>query len=795
MDLVAQLREGLFSNQLSPFSTHYYGRYDSQNSRLAMLIYPSHGREKGEKEIVPSDRWRTPYNTVSWVYSQDPAGAKKFQHTGSVLLWPSSMGLIGRRQGSQGRDRPGDGDVSLNVDLVGVKAALDPVVSYERDVGFYYKAFPDFEPRELEPLIAIDLFAKAITEEDTKVHRARWDELLANLMHTPLLEANNDSDESSELGASCSSVGDLLVQSTSTLSSVDLTSSDGSFESFAMPSTPRAKTSSNHNVEIKDVSPTGSVTGSLHISSLNASASLFIPPSSSKLNLNDEPTQFPSLSNIPVAHSKLPSLADFTFPTLNPPVSSSSSVRLKKDSEGFFTEDSNATAMPLLPPFLQDSSHRSGRTRKSRTREMVDRLRSELGPNEDVPHAAQKIRSTISPKYASYSPSPLLDDFPPSELITPRRSVSEDGSGEHRRSAFLSSASASASASNSRFSTPEAEDDDGWIDVAHSTPSSSSPKEKSKRTRELFLALTRRRTDSMSSEVLNDLMMSANNSTQEAVDFSGEEVTNTSMSLSSVSLPSTPPPPPAKSVNAFTSPTQARTGPVISIDGWIESPSVAQETSPKVLKEKLPKKDTHQRGKSIHNHHNPGQHNLSSPWPRGSTFQASLPLSQLHPPQQHQPILSLSSFHTSSSTSAYPHRPQLLTHHPHAHVMPHTAAPPPLPPPPPPGTAPMPYFFPPYPAVSMPVNMPVSPLAYSTSFNVMHVPNAYPTTQSFGTPHPPSGYPHMHANSMSAGKAPNLSATSTATALTAMPMPVPVGAGYGGGGGGMNANRKVATGW
>ena len=766
------------------FHTHHWGRYDSQNSGRAMLIYPSHGREKDEKD-EPSDRWRTPYNTVSWVYSQDPPGAKKFHHPqypGSVL-WPLSMRPTGRRQASQSSDRPGDGDVSLNVDLVGVKAALDPVASYERDVGFYYKAFPDFHPRELEPLIAIDLFAKVITEEDTRVHRARWDELLEKLMHTPLLESNNDSDESSELGASCSSVGDLLVQSTSTLSSVDLTSSNGSLESFGMPSTPRAKISSNHNVEIKDVSPTGSVTGSLHISSLNASASLFIPPS--KLNLNDEPTQYPSLSNIPVAPSRLPSLADFTFPTLNPPVSSSSfapAVRLKKDSEGFFTEDNNATAMPLLPPFLQDSSHRSGRTRKSRTREIVDRLRSELGPNEDSSYPAQKIRSTISPKYASYSPSPLLDDFPPSELITPRRSVSEDGSGEHRRSAFLSSASGSASASaslsvsasNSRFSTPEAEDDDGWIDIAHSTLSSS-PKEKSKRTRELFLALTRRRTDSMSSEVLNDLMMSVNSSTHEAADFGGEECTNTSMSLSSVSPPSTPPPPAARSMNAFTSPTQARTGPVISIDGWIESPSVGQETSPKVLKEKLPKKDTHQRGKSIHNHHN-----LPSPWPRGSTFQAS-PLPPLHPPQ-HQPALSLS--------SAYPHRPQVLAHHPHAHVMPHTAAPPP----PPPGTAPMPYFFPSYPAVAMPVNMPVSPLAYSTGFNVMHVPNAYPmppttTTQAFVAPHPPSGYPHMHANSMLSGKAPNLSAT--ATALTAMPMPVPVGAGYGG----MNANRKVTTGW
>src|SRR6266704_6529100 len=104
-----------------------------------MLIYPGHGREKDEKdwEIVPSDWWRTPYNAISWVYSQDPAGAKKFHHpqyTGS--LWPLSMRPTGRRQASQSRDRPGDGDVSLNVDLVGVKAALDPLVSYERDVGF-----------------------------------------------------------------------------------------------------------------------------------------------------------------------------------------------------------------------------------------------------------------------------------------------------------------------------------------------------------------------------------------------------------------------------------------------------------------------------------------------------------------------------------------------------------------------------------------------------------------------------------------------------------------------------------
>ena len=750
-----------------------------------MSIYPSsHGWDTGSQdwEIVPTDWWRTHYSTVSWVYIQDPAQDKKFQHRqyqGSLFPGPLLVHVAGRsRPPSRKGDARGHGETGLNVDLVGVKGALEAVVAYETSVGFHYQAFPKIEPEELEYLIALSLSTRVVNVEDTRVHQIRWNEFLEDLMNSPLPDSPSDSDEASDLGASTSSVGDSLLQSTSTLSSVDLTSSEGSLESQPMPSTPQAKFSLHHPIEVKDRSPTGSIRIS-PIRSLSALASSFIPTSSSHTNSIDDPIQFPLLHETSRSSSKLSSFADFIFPSLNPPMSTSSSstpIKLRKDSEGFFTDEcSNSTPTPLLPPFLQESSQRNVRMRKSRTRELVDRLRSESVPNEERAPTLPKARHAVSPKYASYCPSPqLLDDFALS-LIKPRRSLSEDGSGEqrpHRQTASTTSfsASASASASTSRLSTPDMEDDDGWIDIADLSHSRSSPGDKPKRTRELFLALTRRRTDSASPEMLRDIM-------DQATAQASEGVTE---DISISSAPSPPSPPLRADIiirSVSTSPPVTRTGTVTSTDGWVETSPIVHENPPKVQqKEKTPKKDTHFRKKS--------QNNNSGPplWARGSAFQPTPP-SMPHPLRP--PNLPLSPFPPLSTSTAFPH-PVLPPH-----VMPPStiAAT---------GPGAMPYFFPSYPNPNLPMSVrlpPIPPVNYPTVAYRMNIPNAYPMPpppppvplQSYMAGPPlfsgvaPGGYVHTsRTTSMpSAGKIKMPSFTTAHPNMAAnLPMSVPGGAGY-----------------
>ena len=764
------LRESTNQSHDVPDSSLF--RYDCwvTDVKLMSIYYPnSHVWETSSQdwEIVPSDWWRTHYSSVSWLYIQDPVQDKtpqRRQFQGSFFPNPLPH-ITGQRRAEDLRE------IALNLDLAGVKGTLETVLAYERSVGFYYQAFPKIEPDDLASLMALNLSTRFIDVQDTRMHQVRWNELLNDLMHSPLADSPSDNDDVSELGASSSSLGDSLLHSTSTLSSVDLTSSEGSLESQPMPSTPRPKSSTHHPIEVNDTSPTGSVRTS-PIRSLSASASSFFPTLSHAASI-DHPFKFPLIPETSRRSSKLSSFAEFIFPSLNPPVSASSSastVKLKKDRDGFFTEESpNTTPTALLPPFLQESSQRNSRMRKSRTREIVDRLRSESAPNEEGGNL-HKGRHSISPKYASYSPSPqLLDDFAFS-LIQPRRSVSEDGSGEqrqHRQTVSTTSFSASVSTSTSRLSTPEMEDgdDDGWIDIAHPTPSGSSPK--SKRTRELFLALTRRRTDSISSEVLKETTTEA----LQGATAVTEEVTD--MSISSAPSPSSTPPRTDIIRSVTTSPTVARTG---ANDGWIETPAIVHDNSPKTQqKEKIPKKETHYRKKSQNS--NPGH---GTPlWTRAPAFQPTPPPMPPHPPNH-----PLSSFLPSSTSTAFSH-PAVLA----PHVMPVSTTT---------GSAPMPYFFPSYPNIPISSRIsPVSPINYpAAAYNVIHVPNAYPMPpppppipmQSYVGPPPPfsnmalGGYPHASQSTPMppAAKALGFATTHNTIGAPSLSVPVPVGAGYSG---------------
>jgi hypothetical protein len=142
-------------------------------------------------------------------------------------------------------------------------------------------------------------------------------------------------------------------------------------------------------------------------------------------------------------------------------------VKIKKDDQGFFTDvqlaEDTGPKSPL-PSFLQQPSPRR-RTRTSKTREMVDRLRAD----------------NLTAKCISLSPSPDAHcDLRPS--IQRRLTVSEDGGDRDRESSL---------------STPSQDDEDeGWMYVGIKAPgpSPSPSPSKAKRARDMLLALTRRMT-------------------------------------------------------------------------------------------------------------------------------------------------------------------------------------------------------------------------------------------------------------------------------------------------------------
>ena len=96
----------------------------------------------------------------------------------------------------------------------------------------------------------------AVDEKGLLVRKKVWDEfkLLEGLMNGPAFDNHADTDGSLE----SSFIGDLL-RSTSTIPSIVTSFSE---DSIGMPSTPKPKFSFG-DVEIKDLSPNGSVNGSV----------------------------------------------------------------------------------------------------------------------------------------------------------------------------------------------------------------------------------------------------------------------------------------------------------------------------------------------------------------------------------------------------------------------------------------------------------------------------------------------------------------------------------------------------
>ncbi|KAJ7270149.1 hypothetical protein B0H12DRAFT_1229384 [Mycena haematopus] len=419
-------------------------------------------------QVVSPEWWRIPFNAVSWAYSpqdvaatevtQSPRVAKvaKPPHYHAALF---SIRAASTDDQQYGEDFLSEGDDGrLNPDLVGFKGAEAAVESYEIDVGFHWP------PMQIEEKRRPDL-ALEVKEDHVALAKERWDELVQDLtggLSIANTDRYHDSDDDSMRG---------LRRSTSTLSSIDLTDSERSVLSVSMPATPRAHRS-YANIVVKTTSPSRSTSSRDSDRSprrLNAGASTFVPNPAKAKTVSDpasffvapETISFPSLN---VARAPSPSFnANFVFPSLDvPPLPA---VKIAKDAQGFYSEvDSTPaptharTSSALLPAFLHDAFARR-RPPTSKTRAIVDRLKSS---------GSGGTQGLIKP----HSAPPQLEL---SVLSKPRLSVSEYGSDGD---------------------SPALDgDSEGWIggeDAVATGPANS----KSRRTRDLFLALTRRRSNS-----------------------------------------------------------------------------------------------------------------------------------------------------------------------------------------------------------------------------------------------------------------------------------------------------------
>ena len=535
-------------------------------------------QEEDEWEIITADWWRTTFLSVPWTYIPDLTEAKPLrqQFHGSLFA--------GLRRNIYSDDVQCDfsgEDDTLNPELVGASGAMATVASYEQDVGFSYSTCPTIEPHELNLYTPVNL-SITIDESDLLTGKQRWKELVEDLMNGETFE-NTSTDDSGSLESSL--VGSFSSASDLTFSTVDLASSDGSVDSFVMPLTPKAKHFFT-DLQVKASSPNSSLDSAFDSSTLlspgkrlNAAASSFVPTFCS--HSNEEAVNFPPLVNPSKSFSPTSPSSNFTFPTLNAPSQPQTVVKLKKDDQGFFTEVQNepsnlAEPANLLPSFLQESLR--NRSRKSRTREIVDRLRSQTDSDDSTAaHVPFSNGVELSPKYASHSPSPIREDR---SFIIPRLTVSEDGGDR-----------------TSGLSTPSLEDEDGWI----SQPNALSSRHRAKRTRELFLALTRRRTDSLSSENLKALADSADDSSAY----------------------------PLRNVSAPTSPSPQTPPPFTSNDGWIESNPTPSDPEKKL---KPSSRECHRRKKSSsHNTLSRATSSTSSHFPISSTSACFSSPSPLHP--------------------------------------------------------------------------------------------------------------------------------------------------------------------
>ncbi|KIP08649.1 hypothetical protein PHLGIDRAFT_364943 [Phlebiopsis gigantea 11061_1 CR5-6] len=337
---------------------------------------------------VSCDWWRCSYEDVEWTYVRryhwTDTGVKLTIHSRP----PCYHGTLYNAKAAYGYDDETSHDLELNPELVGVKVTEDALEAYERDVGIcdQFQAFPQFT------FDAGLLLPEDPSEDDIRDSREDWarqvDELLGGVLE-PLC---------SDLPVCLPDDGIIMwdldaldhsYDSDNMPDVVDLTYSDTSVESDPMPTTPPGDKKSYAEVLFDHLAtPThaGTVVSPLPSKPLNASALSFIPSvfleQRSPSPTADEPYVSPTY--------------EFHFPSLSGNAASRANTRslppsLQRDEHGFYNEvpsestetqsamQSRAVTPKRSPAAGVRSFLGSSPKQGSKTREMVDRLRSSSG--------------------------------------------------------------------------------------------------------------------------------------------------------------------------------------------------------------------------------------------------------------------------------------------------------------------------------------------------------------------------------------------------------------------------------
>ncbi|KAI0366720.1 hypothetical protein BV20DRAFT_1115156 [Pilatotrama ljubarskyi] len=333
-------------------------------------------------EIVSEDWWKTSFKAISWSYKTKP-GYPRPPHYHNLLV-------RGRRRRIATDAPTVEEDVDLNDGLSGVRAAEEALKRYEVEVSILS---PDdlLEHDTLEGR-CVALLAKEDWDEKVRellggiLEVGPLPEVDAPSSDVPLWDLNRLEEDSSPPGSP---------------STTGCTDSETSGDSDPPPSTPRPTKTSYARVVSSETATSPTVLSPLPSKLLSAAALTFIPSTPNGPHIREPVT--PPLTSASNSSGDSP----FSSPTYNfhfPSLTSTSPAdrresrslppSLQKDESGFYvevaedassgiTQSLNGTrsttprrpSAAFLPAFLTDGSP-SPRPRNSKTREIVDRLRS-----------------------------------------------------------------------------------------------------------------------------------------------------------------------------------------------------------------------------------------------------------------------------------------------------------------------------------------------------------------------------------------------------------------------------------
>ncbi|RPD57365.1 hypothetical protein L226DRAFT_467608 [Lentinus tigrinus ALCF2SS1-7] len=335
-------------------------------------------------EIVQDDWWKTSFRAISWTYKTKPAHPRP-PHYHDHLARGRRRKVPGNALNAAGA---AEADVDLNTGLSGVQAAEDVLKRYEVEVAILPSTALAF-PEDDRP---------ACSEHTAETDA--WNEKVRELFGGILVEGSLPEVDSLSPEVPLWDLDNIE-------SAPDLTDSEASVESDPPPSTPKATkaTPSYASAVSGKVAASPGVLSpfpsKLLNSELSSSALDFVPSTPHRAE-SREPTTPPLTSSSGSSDSPFSSPTyNFHFPSLNatPPTDrkearSAPVPPLRKLENGFYVEETdeygsgftqslNVTrsgtprraSTALFPAFLNDGSP-SSRSRNSKTREIVDRLRS-----------------------------------------------------------------------------------------------------------------------------------------------------------------------------------------------------------------------------------------------------------------------------------------------------------------------------------------------------------------------------------------------------------------------------------